>query len=992
MPVERRLITAMFCDLVGSTALAERLDPEVVRAVLDGYSTLAREAIERNGGTVAPFQGDGALGIFGLPTAHEDDSARAAQAGLDLLSALPSVPEAAGQGIALQARVGIEAGEVVGDLAIAARGALGGDALNTAARLQAVAEPGTVVAGPTARKLLLDRAELRPLPPLELKGKAEPVEAAVVLSVDARPRRPSASPFIGRERHLGSLVRAFEEAVADGAPVLATVLGDPGIGKSRLVDAFLGGLRGATVLRTAVPAAGLGASLAPIADLVLEAAGGGEPADAATRLGALLVGRADAVALESALRSLLGLGDQSGVEHAWAVRRLLETLATREPVVVALDDLHWASPALIDLIEDAARWTRAPVLLLCAARLDLLDARRSWGGGMQRALTITVGPLEEDESRSLADALLGPASEQAERLIATAEGNPLFLEQLAAEARELGETWDESIAPTTIRALLEARLDRCSPAVARALGVASVQGSRFRLDLVWALVPEGTDTSEVLRQAERAHLAAEVEPGVGAFTHALVRETAYRRLPKATRANLHAAIAGLLPEDEEELAGVHLERAAELRAELGHPDAELERLAGEALARTGARAFARLDLVTSSDVLGRAVRLLPLDSHTRLDVLPDLAVALMENGRADDAIELLAGAVEDAERAGSRLDAIRIRLQQLALFVYTDVTVDEIREGVDEGRELLEELEALGDDTGLAQGWVVVDYLHWLVGEMANAEDASGRSVAHAQRAGRLRERVAGGGDQATSLCLGPLPVAQVRALAEERSRSPDPVVAAGGEMGVAATAALAGDAAGSGEAEARWRHLVETHGLEWLGAYHAVTGLAPVLLEAGEADRTETLLREGLDTMERLGDVWLLNSSGWLLPLVLLRQGRDDEAAVLADALEERYREMEVLGSVLRGVALSGTRAVRGREDEALTIAIETAGIARASDSNLCRSLALEELAGLLHPTDPSAAIGTLEEVAELDAAWGNVVGSERVARRVDAWRAALS
>jgi tetratricopeptide (TPR) repeat protein len=736
-----------------------------------------------------------------------------------------------------------------------------------------------------------------------------------------------------------------------------------------------------------VPAAGEGASLTPVADLVRAAVGGGEGDEAAERLGPLLAGRPDAATVEASLRSLLGLGDGSTAEHTWALRRLFETLAERGPLVVVLDDLHWAGSGLLDLVEDAARWTRGPVLVLCAARPDLLDARRSWGGGLPRAVTLTVGPLEHADARTLADALLGPEGVERDRIVATAEGNPFFLEQLAADARELGDAWDPSSAPTTIRALLEARLDRCSPDVARALGVASVQGSRFELDVVRTLLASEVDLVEVLREAERARLTVEVGPNVGAFTHALVRETAYRRLPKATRADFHAAIADLITQDDE-LAGTHLERAAALRAELGHPDPDLERRAGERLAQTGARAFSRLDLATSSDALERAARLLPRGSPARLELLADLAVALMEFGRADDARALLSGAVGEAEEVGSRRDAIRIRLQQLALYVYVDVSRDEIRRGIGEGRALLEELSELGDDVGLAQGWVVVDYLYWLVGEMANAEEASGRSMAHALRAGRLREQVQAGGDQATALCLGPLSVAELRALSEERRLSPEPVVAAGGEAGLAAASALAGDDAVYREAVTRWRTLVEAHGLEWAGADHATVGLAPILLEAGQAERAEALLREGLDTIERLGDVWLRNSTGFLLSLALFRQGRADEAAVLADALEERYREIEMFGSVNRAIALSAASAYRGRRDEALLLARQAAELGRATDANVSHSLALEHLAGMLHETDPDAAIATLEEVAELDAAWGNAVGADRVARTLDGWR----
>ncbi len=297
-PAERRLVTALFCDVVGSTSLAERLDAEVLGAVMGEYAALARGAIEGNGGTVASFAGDGALGLFGVPAAGENDAVHAARAGLDLLASLAHASEATTHRITLQARVGIETGELFGDLSKVSAGTLTADVLNTAARLQAAAEPGTVVVGEAAMRFLQDRSVLQPLPPLILKGKAKPVSAAAVVSVESGHRRPSDTPFVGRDRHLASLRRALDEAVADGAPVLATVLGDPGIGKSRLLDAFLHSLEGTTVLRSSVPAAGEGGSLAPVADLVRAATTGTDPAEAAERLASLLAGRPDAAALD----------------------------------------------------------------------------------------------------------------------------------------------------------------------------------------------------------------------------------------------------------------------------------------------------------------------------------------------------------------------------------------------------------------------------------------------------------------------------------------------------------------------------------------------------------------------------------------------------------------------------------------------------------------------------------------------------------------------
>jgi tetratricopeptide (TPR) repeat protein len=272
---------------------------------------------------------------------------------------------------------------------------------------------------------------------------------------------------------------------------------------------------------------------------------------------------------------------------------------------------------------------------------------------------------------------------------------------------------------------------------------------------------------------------------------------------------------------------------------------------------------------------------------------------------------------------------------------------------------------------------------------MGATEEAAGLSVAHAERAGRLREQVQAGGDQATALFLGPLPLEELRDVAERRRTSTNPVVAAGGEAGVAVVALLTGDRATFEASEARWRRAVEAGGLEWPGADVAMVMMAPALLQAGDPERAETHLREGIDTMERLGDVWILNGVSFYLPIALARQARGDEGAVLADALDERYTWMGAPDEVVRTLALSVAGAARGRKEEALSLAREAVEQARSTDSTILRVLALEHLADLLHEIDPTAAILTLEEVAQLDAAWGNIVGAERVARTLEAWRA---
>jgi tetratricopeptide (TPR) repeat protein len=371
-------------------------------------------------------------------------------------------------------------------------------------------------------------------------------------------------------------------------------------------------------------------------------------------------------------------------------------------------------------------------------------------------------------------------------------------------------------------------------------------------------------------------------------------------------------------------------------------------------------------------------------------MLPDHAISLMEGGRADEAANLLEEALREADGSTSRRDQIRIRLQQLALYAYREAAEEEIRRGIEEGRALLSELSDLDDDVGLAQGWTVIEYLHVFLGEMANHAEAQERSFVHAERAGRLREQIQAGGDQPCAVIRGPCTVGMMRERVERMRLSPNPIVGAGGFALQAAASALVGDHEGFMAAEAAWRQAIESNGLEWPGADQALAGLAPVLLVTDASRAAESMAREGLDVMERLGDVWVVNEWGWLLPLALAEQGRADEAAVLADACSERYAREGVWsaeGRIYRGVALSHARAARGRHEEARGFAAEALSVACGTDSHLLRALALERLAELESQTDPDASRATLEEAATVHAVMGNIVGAERVAQLIRAF-----
>jgi class 3 adenylate cyclase len=434
----RKTVTALFCDLVGSTTLGEQHDPEVLRPLLDRYFAAMREAVERHGGRVEKFIGDAVSAVFGLPVSHEDDALRAVRAGIEMQARLAGLN--AGSTIPLAARIGITTGEVL----VPGGGApLIGDTMNTASRLQSSAEPGSVVIGEPTFRLVRDAIVAEPVEPLQLKGKAQPVPAYRVVRVASlspmRTRRLDA-PMVGRRREASLLADAFERAASDRACVLFTVLGSAGAGKSRLVEEFLGARADgdAEVLRGRCLPYGDGITWYPITEALRGALGFPEFAGAdaiRVAIGEAVAGEEHAAALVANLAPLFAVGPGGTAEEtAWAIRRFLESRGRDRPLVLVLDDIHWGEPAFLDLVEHIADWSRdASMLLLCMARPDLLDVRPAWGGGKTNATTISLAPLTGTETDALLDGLLGSSALPADvraRITAVAEGNPLFVEEM----------------------------------------------------------------------------------------------------------------------------------------------------------------------------------------------------------------------------------------------------------------------------------------------------------------------------------------------------------------------------------------------------------------------------------------------------------------------------------------------------------------------------------------------------------------------------------
>ena len=533
----RKTVTVLFCDLTGSTELGEQTDPEALRALLARYFERMKTIVESHGGTVEKFIGDAVMAVFGIPAAHEDDALRACRAAVEMRDALPE--------FGIRGRIGVNTGEVV--TGTEERLATG-DAVNIAARFEQAAEPGEVLIGETTRELVCGAVLVEAVEPLTLKGKSKPVPALRLVSVLVAPERSHTSQFVGRDAELQSLAAAWEQVQAHARCDLVTVVGDAGVGKSRLVAEALAAV-GARVLRGRCLPYGEGITYWPVVEVVKQLAV--LPADPAAA---------------AAIRSVLGDSEvgTSGDEIAWAFRKLLEEQA---PLVVVFDDIQWGEETFLDLVESTALLSSgAPLLLLCMARPELVERRPSW------PVALRLEPLPAEQ----ADALIGDAvsDELRERIARAAGGNPLLISEILAMA---AEDRDVDVPPTlkaargAVRPLDEAER-RVSSAARRGRDLPPRRraGAGSRGDA-------GHDPARRTCPAPaRASRPRSIAGDDGyRFRHLLIRDAAYDALPKAVRADLHARFADWLDEhgnslvERDEIVGYHLEQAARYQAELG---------------------------------------------------------------------------------------------------------------------------------------------------------------------------------------------------------------------------------------------------------------------------------------------------------------------------------------------------------------------------------------------------------------------------------------
>jgi class 3 adenylate cyclase/tetratricopeptide (TPR) repeat protein len=965
----RKTVTVVFSDIVDSTPLAERLDPEVHRRVMDRYYEALRAPLEAHGGTVEKFIGDAIMAVFGIPTTHDDDALRAVRAATDMRIALATLNDELerNHGVALAIRTGVNTGEVVAGDHTEGHAFATGDTAGTAQRLETAARAGEILLGEATYRLVSNAVLVEPVEALTLKGKAEPVDAWRLLGVveGAPPfvRRLDA-PMVGREKELAALRAEFDRAVSESRLRLVTILGPAGIGKSRLGNELVRTVREqASALVGRCLAYGEGITYWPLRGLVLSAAGDLTP----ERIEATLEGAEDAARIAGHVAGAVGSGPSPGgsEETFWAVRRLLEHLARDRPLVVGIDELQWAEPAFLDLIEYLAGWSQAaPILLVCLARPDLLEKRPSW------PVTISLGPLSGAEAEEFVEVLVETELDAGERrrITAAAEGNPLFLEQLLALNAESGA---REMIPPSIHALLVSRLDALEAEERQVLERASVVGREFSRGSVGALSDE--DVSATLLSLVRKDL---VQPDQALFPwddgfrfrHILLRDAAYLGLAKQTRAELHERFASWLERSAgerarefDEIVGYHLEQAFRLRQELGPAKAELAERAGELLAAAGRRAVARDDLPAAVSLLTRAVALLPDSSEPRREILPLLGGALMRTGDFDRAERVLTEALESAQAAGDERLELRTLIERefFRTFTAPEGSVEGIVAVADRAIPLLERL---GDDLGLAKAWWLKSEVHVNACRWAARADDLDRALVHARRAGDRHEQATLVSLLVQALYYGPTPVAEAIRRCEEflAESGGNRLVEASITSSLAGLRAMEGDFENARRLQDDAREIYEQLGARFRIAARSLVAAEIELLD-GNADEAVKILAWAYDALREMGATSVMSTMAAFLADASYASGDTPAAVRHAEISAEHAADEDVVTQVMWRIA-------RGTAEEDEELLREAVRLAEATDYPDLQARAL-------------AALGEIDAACRIYESKGNLAAARTLA-----------
>jgi tetratricopeptide (TPR) repeat protein len=930
-----------------------------MHGLLDRFTELCGGLIESHGGSVEGFIGDAVVGVFGQAEIHEDDALRAVRVAVEMRQAGADLSEELERdlGVAIGMKLGVESGEVFVSAGARRRRFATGDAFNVAARLEGIADEGQILLGGSIHALVKDHVRVEPLEPLELKGRAAKVRPWRLIELLDDPLRFTARPrpLVGRDRELSELQSEFARSRAGSECRVATVVGTAGIGKSRLAREFAAEIRDeATVAVGRCLSYGEDVTYRPLVDIVRQLCG----VDPSERLSELLEG--DDTRVRLVLQAIgMAAGAAQPEETAWAVRSLFERVAEDQPLVVAVEDVHWAEPPMLDLLDYLGAFsTDHPILILCLARPELGEARPEWIAPRPNRTLLMLDPLSNDDARRLVGTAsattLGPATE--DRIVQMAEGNPLFLEQLAAVEMDEG-----AALPSTIQAVLAARIDRLAPGERAVLEHASVQGRSFYVGGAAAVLPEPD------RAAIATHLMGLVNkqlvrvehseiPGEDAFrfSHVLIREVAYQGLPRGRRAELHERHAGWLaarPGARDDMIGFHLAEAYQNLAALGPVSGHEQAIAGAAAKRlTTAAEAARLrgDPAAGARLLERAETVVAADPEAHGELLPELGAALYDAGRLDESAQILDKAVESAPeprlRARAQIERELVRLE-------TDL---EAGTGQAErvARDGLELLDRKRDLSGTCRAWFLRGYVAWIAGRAADADEFWTNSTRCAQAAGAERERLEVIGWRAMAAAQGPAPVEEAIRRCEEFGE----FVRKSPQATVWILHPLALLYAMKQDFEAADKLLADADGI------HAALGglssgfshlVAWARLSSGQPELAEMRLRADAEMLASMSGKGTLATTHSLLAKAVFAQDRVEEAGELCRAAEREAAAEDTMTQVIwRGV---GARvAVRqGRPEAGESLARAAVELAGSTDLISLQGDAMLDLADVLQIVD---------------------------------------
>jgi class 3 adenylate cyclase/tetratricopeptide (TPR) repeat protein len=948
---QRKTVTVLFCDLTGSTALGETLDPERLRALLARYFERMKGIAERYGGSVEKFIGDAVMAVFGVPVVHEDDALRAVRAAVEMRDALPELE--------LQGRIGVMTGEVV----TGTEDWLAGDAVNVAARLEQAAQPGEVLLGEPTLALVRDAVEVEPVERLELKGKSTPVPAYRLLRVLEAPKRQYGTAFVGRESELGIVRSAWERAQSAQRCELVTLIGDAGIGKSRLAAEALAPVEANVVSGRCLPY-GEGITYSPVVEVLKQ-----------------LEVRPSDEAAAAAIRSLLGETEAatSADEIAWAFRKTLEQVAIDQPLVVVIDDLHWGEETFLDLIEHVALLSSsAPILLVCLARPELLDRRPDW------PITMRLEPLGDDDLAELIPERL--PDDLREKIKRAAGGNPLFIEEMVAMAAGAN---GEVTVPPTLQTLLAARLDQLETSERTVLERGAVEGAIFHRGAVQALAPETPVTPRLaalvrkeLIRPTKAQLAG--EDGFR-FRHLLIRDAAYDALPKAARAELHERFAVWLEEhgaglvELDEILGYHLEQACLYRAELGALDDEgLAAAARRRLTAAGNRALARSDNFAAASLLERAVALAP---PAEIDVIVEhgLVFALLWSGKSGEALERTRSMTEQASAACDQVGELCGNILEWSLRFYLEPqgATDRLAALVERA---LPVFEAAGDDRALHIGYSALGLVANMRGQMDAWRDADEQAFVHAQRAGLADHPQTG---RVMARFFGTTPVSELLAWMDEQEAGGMPAHYLSRHRALCLAMLGRFDEARAMQAQMS-AELADRGGGIALGT---ATGQDQVLLEllAGEFARAAELGEEACRLLDEVGETAILSTAAGRLAQALYSLDRIDEADAWAARSAEAGASDDAMTQMIWRLVRAKVLARRGELAEAQSLGREAVRLGEATDMLDFQGDAYADLGEVLVLAGEwDEAVAAFEQAVERYQRKGNVPSTERAQARL--------